>query len=233
MNPPKIRTQAPTRPVELPRAAFLLYGQPKTGKTATAAQFPRPLILNVLAENGTTQVAGDVTDIAKPGDLKEIVDWLKANPAHHGYQSVVLDGISTLCTEAVVEADSRDTRKAVKDATAVLRPVLHAFLGLPMIRVITGHARQEEEEVIVDGHKVAKLSTCPDLPPRLRLFVEGRVDAIGYCYAGNGKSLVWWLPLDTDTPRPRAIAAGNRLGLPKTTELSFPAIQAAILTPAK
>lgn len=227
---PTIRKQVIGKPTEFPRRSFFLYGEPKVGKSTTASQFPRPLILNVLAENGVGQIAGDVVDLANIEDLPAITRWLKTGK--HDYQTVVLDGLTTLALDVIARSGSRDTRAAVKDATAALRGPLHEFLSLDLIRVLTGHPRKDEDEMIVDGRKASKLSIYPDLPPRLRLFIEGRVDALGYCYPGNGKSLVWWLPLDTDTPKPRAIAAGNRLGLPRTTELSFAAIQAAIVAPA-
>jgi len=230
--PPVIRTQTVNHRTEFPARSFLLYGEPKVGKTTTAAGFPKPLILNVASENGALDIAGDVTDIATPADLREVVRWLASDKAFRGYQTVVLDGLSTFCTEAVVKQGGRDTRRQVKDATGELRPVLHEFLSLACIRVLTGHARRDDEEIIVDGRTVVKSSIYPDLPPRLRLFVEGRVDAIGYCYPAGGKSQAWWLPLDTDSPKPRSVAAGNRLGLPRSTDLSYPAIYAAIVKPA-
>jgi hypothetical protein len=226
--PPAIRTQTKAPRLEFPIASFLLYGEPKVGKTITAAQFPGSLILNVLSENGTTQIEGDVVDISTPAQLQEAVRWLKAG--QHSYQSVTLDGVSTFCMDAVARSDSRDTRRAVKDATNDLRPVLHEFLALPMIRVITGHARRDEEEIKIDGRSAVKVTIYPDLPPRLRLFIEGRVDAFGYCFASKGRSLVWWLPLDTLGPPARTVAAGNRLGLPSNTELSFAAIRAALVS---
>lgn len=227
---PNIRKQTVSKPTEFPRRSFFLYGEPKVGKSTTASQFPRPLILNVLAENGVGQIAGDVVDLAAIEDLPAITRWLKTGK--HDYQTVVLDGLTTLTLDVISRYGGKDTRANVKDATAALRGPLHEFLALDLIRVLTGHPRKDEEEVWVDGRKASKLSIYPDLPPRLRLFIEGRVDALGYCYPGNGKSQVWWLPLDTEAPKPRAIAAGNRLGLPRCTELSFAAIQAAIVAPA-
>jgi hypothetical protein len=230
--PPTIRTQTKSPRLEFPRSSFYLYGEPKVGKTTCAAQFPTPLILNVASENGVTEIAGDVADLHTPADLLEIVHWLNADPEHalHGYQTIILDGISTLCVDSVARSNSRDTRQSVKDATAELRPVLHEYLALPCIRVITGHARRDEKEIMVGDRRAVKITVYPDLPPRLRLFIEGRVDAFGYCFAASGKSQVWWLPLDTETPRPRAIAAGNRLGLPRVTELSYQAIHAALVS---
>lgn len=230
--PPAIRTQSHSPRLEFPRSSFFLYGEPKVGKTTTAAQFPKPLILNVASENGVTEIAGDVTDLHTPDDLREVVRWLTADPEHamRGYQTVILDGISTFSVDAVARSGSKDTRRSVKDATAELRPVLHEYLALTCIRVITGHARRDEEEIMVGDRRAIKITVYPDLPPRLRLFIEGRVDAFGYCFAASGKSQVWWLPLDTEMPRPRAIAAGNRLGLPRTTELSYQAIHAALVT---
>jgi hypothetical protein len=229
--PPQIRTQTNAARTEFPARSFLFYGEPKVGKTSTAAQFPKPLILNVASENGTGEIAGDLVDITKPADLVDVVHWITADPEKkfRGYQTVVLDGLSAFCTDSVVSAGSRDTRQAVKDATAILRPVLHELLALHCIRVLTGHARRDEVEETIDGRKVTRLVIYPDLPPRLRLFVEGRVDAIAYCYASNGKSVAWWLPVDVESPRPRTISAGNRLGLPKSTDLAFSAIRAALV----
>ena len=234
MNQPNIRTQTPAHYTEMPPRSFLLYGEIKVGKSATAAQFPKPLILNVLTENGTTELVGDAIDIVTPADLQSMVRWFKAG--QHDYKTLVLDGLSTFVIDAVNKIESRDTRRAVKDATGELRGPLHEFLSLPCIRVLVAHARRDEEEIKVEenGRLVArtKVSVYPDLPPRLRQFVEGRVDAIGYCYPNGGKSYVWWLPLDTENPKPRSIVAGNRLSLPKTTELSYDAIHNAIVKPS-
>jgi hypothetical protein len=229
---PQIRTQAAQRRAsEFPARSFFLYGEPKVGKTTTAASFPRPLILNVRSENGAAEITGDLVDIETPGELSDITAWLTSDPqkVNRGYRTVVLDGISTLAVDVMVRTANRDTRRAAKEATAILRPALHEFLSLPCIRIITGHARRDEEEIDVNGRKIIKISVYPDLPPRLRLFVEGRVDAIGYCYPAGGKSSVWWLPLDTETPKPRAIAAGNRLGLPRSTDLTYEAIAACLV----
>lgn len=237
MTTPNIRKQTHSAYTEFPKRSFLLYGEPKTGKTTTAAQFPLPLILNTLSENGTGEIEGDVLDIATPKDLIEYCAFLRSEVAKaYGYQTVVLDGLSTFVLDEISRHPSRDQRKSVKEATAVLMPALHQFLSLPLIRVLTAHSKRENEELKLEGETVQKDSIFPDLPPRLRLFIEGRVDAFGYCYPGkDGTSKVWWTPLDQEKPQYRSIAAGNRLGLVKYTDLSFDAIRAALLnghTPA-
>lgn len=231
MNTPNIRKQTLTTYTEFPVRSFLLYGEPKTGKTTTAAQFPLPLILNTLSENGTGEIAGDVLDMATPQDLINYCAFLRTDVAkEYGYQTVVLDGLSTFVLDEISRHPSRDQRKSVKEATAVLIPALHQFLSLPLIRVLTAHSKRENEELRTDEGTVQKDSIFPDLPPRLRLFIEGRVDAFGYCFAGkDGKSKIWWTPLDQEKPKHRSIAAGNRLGLVKATDLSFEAIRAALL----
>lgn len=232
MTEPTIRVQAPGPRSEFPDRSFFLYGDPKVGKTTTLAQFPKVLILSVLSENGTSEIAGEVSDIGSVEALKQVVDWLAAdrNGECRGYRAVGLDGLSTLIMDIVVKQKTRDTRKAVKDASAIVLPALHSFLALPCIRVITGHARRDTEEYMdAENKRQTKVSVYPDLPPRIRLFVESRVDAFGYCYPNSTTSKVWWTPLDTEKPKPRAIAAGNRLGLPRTTVLSFAAINAALV----
>lgn len=229
MNAPIIRHQTKIAYTEFPPKSFLLYGEPKTGKTTTAAQFPAALVLNTLSENGTGEIEADVLDIATPADLLDVVRWLQAEP--RGYETIVLDGLSTFVLDEKARHTSKDSRRTAKEANVLLMPALHAFLSLPYIRVLTAHALRETQEVEIDRRPYVKVSVFPDLPPRLRLFVEGRVDAFGYCYAsGDGHSKVWWLPYDSDqAPKPRAIAAGNRLHLPKATELSYAAIRAALV----
>lgn len=229
---PNIRTQISQPRAEFPVRSFFLYGEPKVGKTTAAAQFPQALILNVTSENGTTEIVGDVIDVTTPDNLTEVCRWLRAGG--HAYKSIVLDGLSAFVLDEISRHKSKDSRRSFKEAGKELTPALHEFLSLPMIRVITGHARRDEEEIKGDdGRTVVKVSVYPDLPPRVRLFVEGRVDAFGYCFSQNGGPKVWWTPLDVDKPRPRAIAAGNRLGLPRLTELSFNSISAALVSQEK
>lgn len=229
MTTPTIRNQIKTPYTEFPHKSFLFYGEPKTGKTTAAAQFPAPLVLNVLSENGTGEIEAPIIDISTPAELLDVVKWLRAEP--RGYETILLDGLSTFVLDEITRHPARDYRKSVKEATGTLVAALHPFLALPMIRVLTAHAKRETEELELERKTLNKVKVFADLPPRLRLFVEGRVDAFGYCFAtGNGHSKVWWTPYDSDAPpQPRGIAAGNRLGLSKSTELSFAAIRAAIL----
>ena len=152
-----------------------------------------------------TEIAGDVADLHTPADLREIVHWLMHDPEHamHGYQTVVLDGISTFCVDSVARSSIPRHPPVCQGRHREPAPILHEYLALPCIRVITGHARRDEEEIEVGDRTAIKITVYLDLPPRLRLFLEGRVDAFGYCYAASGKSQVWWLPLDTN-PHARA-----------------------------
>jgi hypothetical protein len=231
MKIPTIRAQTKSPYTTFPHKSFLLYGEPKTGKTTAAAQFPNPLVLSVLSESGTGEIEAPIIDIETPADLLDVVKWLRAEP--HRYETIILDGLSTFVLDEITRHPARDYRRSVKEATAVLLSALHPFLSLPTIRVLTAHAKRETEELEIERKTLSKVSVFADLPPRLRLFVEGRVDAFGYCYAtGNGHSKVWWTPFNSDDPpKPRSIAAGNRLGLPRSTELSFEAIHAAIVKP--
>src|SRR5512136_428185 len=109
MNTPPIRHQTPTRGPDFPARAFFFYGEPKTGKTTAAAAFPKPWILNTLSENGTSEIAGDVTDIASLADLQAALHWFRSDLPHHGYQTIVFDGLTTFVTDAVIRQNSKDT----------------------------------------------------------------------------------------------------------------------------
>lgn len=234
-----VRHQEKAVYTEMPPKSFLIYGEPKVGKTTLAASFPKPLIINVLAENGTTEIAGDVFDIESVDSFAAVVNALKNTK--HNYQTVVLDGLSTLVLGLRAEKDVKDVRRAVGMVTEELSGVLHDFLSLiTMSRVLVAHAKKETDSLTIERpgrngkpykEYITKVSVYPDLPPRLRGLVAGRVDAMCYAYGGgaNGHSKAWWLPLDTET---RYIQAGNRLGLPTTTDLNFDDIKNAIINPA-
>lgn len=229
MTTPTVRQQTKTPYTEFPRRSFMFYGEPKTGKTTAASQFPNPLLLNVLSENGTGEIEAPVIDIETPSDLLDVVNWLRGG--ERDYQTIILDGASTFVLDEITRHPSRDQRKSIKDANVTLIPALHAFLKLPHIRVITAHAKRENEELEIERRAYNKINVFPNFPPSVRLFLEGRLDAYGYCYAASdGQSNVWWTPYDSDKlPKPRSIVAGNRLGLIKATNLSYNAIRAAII----
>lgn len=100
VNVPKM-THAP-KPIgkELPPLRLAVYGEPGAGKTTLALSFPKPLVVSVDSGLEGGAVA-DVTDGEEwtPeswADLNALYFWLKDKVKTKGYQTIVIDSISSL-----------------------------------------------------------------------------------------------------------------------------------------
>ena len=68
----------------------LLYGQPKTGKTTTAAKFPKALLLAF--ETGYLAIPGVMAQpINKWSEFKQVLKQLKDEQAHEVFSNVIVD----------------------------------------------------------------------------------------------------------------------------------------------
>lgn len=224
MTATTIRKQ--TKPVytEMPARSWLLYGETKIGKTETAAAFPKPLILNPKVEDRTSETVGDIWDIPV-GDveqLKAAISYLRKSD----YQFVVFDAFIAYIDDIIARQNEGNPLRKTRAANDLLFPILTDFFALPIGKVLTGHAKHETEDVMVNNRKEQRRIIFPDLAPSFRAFVTARVTAYGYCYAATGGSKVRWVQLE----QPKlSIAAGNALGLPEVTDLRYDAILKAIV----
>lgn len=224
-----IRTHTPVKTPEFPPISLVLYGQAKVGKSSESARVPSPLFFNL--EDGLSNIAGDIIDIANPGALAAAVNELarELKAGRLAYRAAILDGLTSFVTSESVRQAIKDPRKNAKALAESLLPTLDQFFALPLIRIITLHSRTTVTETRLDGRATTFTLEEPDISPRLRTFIVGKADAIGFCHTVNNLSVVDWLP--TDTPSTRIIA-GNRLGLPRQTALSFQAWNATLTAPA-
>ena len=68
----------------------LLYGEPKSGKTTTAAKFPKPLLLAF--ETGYLAIPGVMAQpINKWSEFKQVLKQLKDDKAHELYENIIID----------------------------------------------------------------------------------------------------------------------------------------------
>jgi hypothetical protein len=204
-----------------PAAAWCIYGAPKLGKTTMASKWGRRVLtLNLLAEDNTTHITGDVADIDTPRDLAQAVKALRGGE----YDAAVLDGISTLSavekSRHALDADGKeqDERRRVQEFWRDWQADLFEFMGLPIGRILVGHERTETLDRF--GNKTLVTLDCP---PVLRNYIFRKCQAVGYCWsAGRNVTKVNWQGVtEQDGKRTRTIEAMNSLGLPMVTDLGI------------
>lgn len=73
--------------------------QPKTGKTTTAAKFPKPLLLAF--ETGYLTIPGVMAlPINKWSEFKQALKQLKDEKAHEMYENIIVDTVNDICRAA-------------------------------------------------------------------------------------------------------------------------------------
>jgi hypothetical protein len=200
-----IRTQTPS----WRHADILLYGQPKVGKTTTAAHAPAPLLLNVYGEGGMNALHGDIADIRSVRDFADAVRLLEAGK--HSYHSAVLDSLDALYALALREhgGEARDERQRHRNAAAALVPVMRQWHHLPVFKMTTAHHRADRMEEGTGRDKIVKTRIGLALPERFSVTVAGLYDIIAYCFVRNTQRHFTATPRVTPT---QEVQAGDRTG---------------------
>ena len=122
----------PINPEEIPPLRLAVYGEPGAGKTTLALSFPRPLIISIDngLEGGAVFQSLDGAEKWMPinwKDLNALYFWIKKQISEKGYESIVLDSITSLAMlirhEALLqEASKRDAGQALEELFAVTQP---------------------------------------------------------------------------------------------------------------
>jgi hypothetical protein len=163
----------------------LLYGQPKTGKTTIASQFPNSLLLAF--ETGFLTLPGVMAlPINSWSDFKSVLRQLKSDEAHEMYDNIILDTTDIaydLCEKFICNKESIENigdagygkgyNMAGKEFDEALRSIPQMGYGLVMI----SHA---QDKVFTDENGVEYNQICPTLSNRPRLIVDRMCDIIGY-----------------------------------------------------
>lgn len=171
----------------------LLYGEPKTGKTTTAAKFPNSLLLAF--ETGYLAIPGILAQpINKWSEFKQVLKQLKDPAAHDKFQNIIVDTADIaydLCEEFVCNQNEVSSIKdipygqgwalAAKEFDKALRSIPQMGFGL----VLISHS---QDKTFKDETGVEYNQIVPTLGNKPRLIVDRMSDIIGYAHAVQDES---------------------------------------------
>lgn len=164
----------------------LLYGEPKTGKTTTAAKFPNSLLLAF--ETGYLAIPGILAQpINKWSEFKQVLKQLKDPAAHERFQNIIIDTADIaydLCEEFVCNQNGVSSIKdipygqgwalAAKEFDKALRSIPQMGFGL----VLISHSQDKTFKDETSGAEYNQI--VPTLGNKPRLIVDRMSDIIGY-----------------------------------------------------
>jgi len=165
----------------------LLYGQPKTGKTTTAAQFPQALLCAF--ETGYLAIPGVMAQpVNKWSEFKQILKQLDSDQAHQQFKNVIVDTVDIaydLCEKYICNQNGVSTvgdlaygkgyALAKKEFDEALRRIPQMGYGLVMI----SHA---QDKTFKDENGDEYQQIVPTLANQPRLVVDRMSDIIGYAH---------------------------------------------------
>ena len=168
----------------------MLYGEPKTGKTTIASQFPKALLLAF--ETGYLAIPGIMAQpINKWSEFKQVLKQLKDDKAHEQFSNIVIDTADIaydlcekfICNQAGVSAINeipygQGWSKASKEFDEALRSIPQMGYGLVMIS-------HSQDKSFVDENGVEYNQIVPTLANRPRLIVDRMSDIIGFAHASQ------------------------------------------------
>ena len=165
----------------------LLYGQPKTGKTTTAAQFPQALLCAF--ETGYLAIPGVMAQpISKWSEFRQVLKQLNSEQAHKQFKNIIVDTVDIaydLCEKYICNQNSvssvgdlaygKGYALAKKEFDEVLREIPKMGYGLVMI----SHA---QDKTFKDENGDEYQQIVPTLANQPRLVVDRMSDIIGYAH---------------------------------------------------
>ena len=165
----------------------LLYGQPKTGKTTTAAQFPQALLCAF--ETGYLAIPGVMAQpVNKWSEFKQILKQLDSDQARKQFKNIIVDTVDIaydlcekyICNQNGVSAVGdlpfgKGYNLAKKEFDEALRKIPQMGYGLVMI----SHA---QDKTFKDENGEEYQQIVPTLANQPRLVVYRMSDIIGYAH---------------------------------------------------
>ena len=165
----------------------MFYGEPKTGKTSTAAKFPKSLLLAF--EAGYLTLGGiKALPINKWSEFKQVLKQLKDPNAHEIYSNIILDTSDiayNLCEKYICNQEGvsnisdlpfgRGYAMASQEFDECLRSIPQMGYGL----VIISHS---QDKTFTDENGREYNQIVPTLGNRPRLIVDRMSDIIGYAH---------------------------------------------------
>lgn len=164
----------------------MFYGEPKTGKTSTAAKFPNALLLAF--EIGYKTIEGcKPQPINKWSEFKQVIKQLKDERAHDAYSNIIIDTADIaydLCEKYICGQNGVSSineipygqgwTKAAKEFDECLRSIPQMGYGL----VLISHSQDKVFKDEQTGEEYNQI--VPTLGNRPRLIVDRMSDIIGY-----------------------------------------------------
>ena len=165
----------------------LLYGQPKTGKTTTAAQFPQALLCAF--ETGYLAIPGVIAQpVNKWSEFKQILKQLDSDQGHKQFKNIIVDTVDIaydLCEKYICNQNGvssigdlpfgKGYMLAKKEFDEALRKIPQMGYGLVMI----SHA---QDKIFKDENGEEYQQIVPTLANQPRLVVDRMSDIIGYAH---------------------------------------------------
>jgi hypothetical protein len=204
-------------------AVWLIYGDPKVGKSTLASQFPSPIFL--ATEPGLANIECYQLEITSYQELIEAGQLLKKGD--HDFQTVIIDTIDVMgdivqdftCDQLEIDhpADA-GYGKGWYEFRKKLMGALTSFSLLGMHLVMVSHSKERVDEGGDSGTKI-----LPALTGKLAESVMGFADVIFYCQAKrvDGKII-----RTITTEGCNLLIAGSRYSeIPAELPMSFEAVK--------
>ena len=196
--------------------AFMVYGEPKVGKTTLAGSFPHAIIVAFPVNEAMSLAAlPNAKDIVVLGvktweDLNQAVDMVIKKPRETGvFETIVIDNLTPAYQLCFQDVFDKQPRKIISEATwtATNRAMMDLINRVLAVRdknlVFVAHNRREKIEG--DSFRI-----FPDFGEALARRIVGRVDALFYLrLRGEGKREL----VTTAIP---GIDVGSRFDLPRS-----------------
>lgn len=166
----------------------LLYGEPKTGKTTTAAKFPQALLLAF--ETGYLAIPGiKAQPVNKWSEFKKVLKQLENPAAHDVYKNIIIDTADIAydyCEDYICSQHGVSSIKeipygqgwsiAAKEFDKALRSIPQMGYGL----VLISHS---QDKTFKDENGSEYNQIVPTLGNKPRLIVDRMSDIIGFAHA--------------------------------------------------
>lgn len=165
----------------------LLYGQPKTGKTTTAAKFPNSLLLAF--EAGYLTIPGVMAlPINTWAEFKSVIRQLKTNEGHAAYDNIIVDTVDIaydLCEKYICNREGVETIGDLaygKGYSLVSHEFDEALRTIPQIGYGLVMISHSQDKTFKDENGQEYNQICPTLGNRPRLIVDRMSDLIIYAH---------------------------------------------------
>jgi len=182
----------------------VLYGAAGTMKTTTAAQFPKPLVVQDSVARGADFLDCKKATLVSADELADVAELAKREKC----ETVVLDDFAAAIRRFVdVLPPTKDPRQNFARVNGKVMPALRALLCGPWNVVITAHHVTDSETMPVEPW--ARMLVHTSFAPAVEMLILGLVDVVGYCYTNGRPSVL----VSESANKERRIVAKHRVGM--------------------